>query len=58
MKYLIEVEEKITRCLDCPFLSSGDECLLQDEYQNAESETFDDQFSKCPLTEVEEWTHQ
>jgi len=53
IKYIIEVSKKITRCIECLFVSADDDCLLQDADANFEADTFDMLFLGCPLKEVQ-----
>lgn len=41
-------------CLECPLLTSGDECIVQGEDANMDAESFRDLEDGCPLVPMPE----
>lgn len=52
MSKVILVMDKPEWCHDCPMCNSSDECVLQNESQNFEADTWDKLGEGCPLQEL------
>ncbi|MEG2096736.1 MAG: hypothetical protein RRY65_01060 [Pseudoflavonifractor sp.] len=58
MKVYLEKKDMPSKCPDCPFVNSADECILQDEDANFAADTWDDLFRGCPLIALKEGQHE
>ena len=55
MTVYLKKEDKPTKCLECPFINSNDECLLQGEDENFFADSWDDLYSNCPIRTIDEY---
>ena len=46
---VVDIPEKASDCIKCPFLNDIDACVLQSDEQNEKAETWEDLQSGCPI---------
>ena len=51
--YILE-DDMPSKCIECPFVNSSDECILQDNDANFMADSWDDLQQNCPLVAITE----
>lgn len=54
MKIYIHRQDMPSKCIECPFINSSDECILQGSDASFNADTWDDLKQGCPLCLIED----